>query len=222
MGMWLGIISYQILWKEPILEAHSTGIKVEEIYMSTTFWTWSRKLETGNMKRELRNGRRILHDDNWELIERVYLHLGPPWLLPPPQDCILAHWGHVFQAIGLIDTILGFIFLCFALYTFTVTIFDGLISWLSRKKGLFLLGIWGVNRFECQPGPQGPGIQSLSVYPGPGGSWDRGVSAILPASTEAESPSCITIPYQYHPPPPTIFIMCFLQDLQKNGICRNN
>ena len=53
-----------------------------------------------------------------------------------------------------------------------------------------------MNRFECQQGPQGPGVQSLSIYPGPGGSWDRGVSAILPASKEAESPSRITIPYQ--------------------------
>ena len=76
-----------------------------------------------------------------------------------------------------------------------VTMFYGLISWLSRKKGLFLLGIWGVNRFECHQGPPGPGVQSLSVYPGPGGSWGSGVSAILPASKEAESPSRITIPY---------------------------
>ena len=132
MGMWLGIISYQILWKEPILEAHSTGIKVEEIYMSTTFWTWSRKLETGNMKRELRNGRRILHDDNWELIERVYLHLGPPDCCPPPWlhfgtlgTCISgyrADWYHSWVYISL-----------FCFVYFSLTILNGLTFWLSRK-----------------------------------------------------------------------------------------
>jgi hypothetical protein len=55
---------------------------------------------------------------------------------------------------------------------------------------------------ECQQGPQGPGVQSLSSYPGPGGSCGRGVSAILPASKEAASPSRITIPYHTIPPPP--------------------
>ena len=56
-----------------------------------------------------------------------------------------------------------------------------------------------MNRFECHRGPPGPGFLSLSAYPGPGGSWGSGVSAILPASKDAESPSRITIPY---PPPP--------------------
>ena len=45
--------------------------------------------------------------------EHVHLHLGPPCLLPP-QDCILAYWGHVFQVIGLVDTTLGF----FSLFCF--------------------------------------------------------------------------------------------------------
>ena len=50
--MWLGVIAYQILWREPILEAHSTGIKVEEIYDNSGL----------NLKHEIWKG-------NWEMKE---------------------------------------------------------------------------------------------------------------------------------------------------------
>ena len=54
-----------------------------------------------------------------------------------------------------------------------------------------------MHRFECHQGPPGPGVQIESCCPGPGNSWGSGVSAILPASKEAESPSpqINTIPY---------------------------
>ena len=73
-----------------------------------------------------------------------------------------------------------------------IVVFGGL------KKLKF--GIWGVHRFECHQGPPGPGAQIESCCLGPGNSWDSGVSANLPASKEAESPSP-QIPYHTPPPP---------------------
>jgi hypothetical protein len=144
--------------------------------------TWNMKQDRGSRKQK------ILLAEFWDPLSKSICTLVPPDCCPSGLHfCIMgtclsgnrAGWHHSWV-----------LFLCFVLNTFSVKI---------RFIPIRNLG--------CAPIWMPKGLRVLvfrveSCYPGPGGSWDRGVSAILPASKEAESPSWITIPYHI-PLPPT-------------------